>query len=311
MNRVAANTYRRLRGAVLSARDTLRGVPEPLLYRMSPVLLARYRYLTRMGRRLNLNRPTTFDEKLLWLMLFWRHPLKTRCADKIGLRDYATELGLAEALVEQYGVYESPDEIDFEAFPDRFVLKCTHGSGFNLFCLERERFDRNAARRKLAAWLERDFSAACGEIHYAGIPPRIVCERFIGDAAGRLPRDYKLHCFHGRVEFTTVCSERRIDLSGAVFDHYDRDWSAKLPYARCGLHPERVIPKPAAYDDMVRIAEKLSSPFPYVRVDLYDVEGRLFVGEMTFVPCAGTDTSYADIVQRLGDLITLPEPLGG
>lgn len=281
-----------------------------LLYHLSPALMARYRFRRQTGRRLPLERPETFDEKLMWMMLFWRHPLKTRCADKYAMRSYAEELGYGHLLVDLLGLYERAGDIDFDRLPDRFVLKANHGCGYNLICRDKSVLDPGQARRQLDRWMREDFSRVFGEVQYADIPRRILCERFLDDGTGALPSDFKLHCFHGRVHFTTVCSGRGAGGQGAAYDHYDRAWGALMPISKSGIHPERWQDRPACYDEMLEAAEALSRPFPYVRMDFYAVGGKALLGEMTFTPAGCIDTGYTDEAQReLGALIHLPERL--
>ncbi len=270
------------------------------------MLLARYRYRRLIGRRLDLANPVRLDEKLVWLMLNWHDRLKTTCTDKLGMRAYVSDLGYSGLLPELYGVYEKSTDIDFGTLPESFVLKCNHGSRFNIICPDKLELDTKAARRKLDAWMKRDFSMECGEIHYSGIEARILCERYLGDSAGHLPRDYKLHCFHGRVEFTMLCSGRSLDGRAGWYDYYDRPWKKKLPFSKSGVHPERQVPEPASYSVMVEAAEALSKPFPYVRMDFFEIDGAPILGEMTFTPAACTDSGYTDAAQAMGALLTLP-----
>jgi hypothetical protein len=307
-----------MHGRILRAiakRRTLRAwidsVPgyRSLLCSMSPAWLVRHRYKLKMGKRLDLKSPTTFDEKLLWLMLHWKDPAKTRCADKYAVRSYVEEKGLGRLLARLLGVYERSTDIDYDALPDRFALKCNHGWGCNVICSDKSRLDRNETCRRLDKWLRTDFSRLTGEIHYAAIKPRIICEEFLGDGTGVVPIDYKIYCFHGRAHCTMVCTGRGL-ATGTKFDFYNRDWTAKLPYSRSSLLAQRSIAKPEGYDDMLLAAELLSAPFPFVRMDFYSVGGRVVFGEMTFTPDACVDTGYTDIAQReLGTLITLPEEL--
>lgn len=279
-----------------------------LLFRLSPALFTRHRFRKETGRSLNLKNPQTFDEKLLWMELYWRNPLKTRCSDKYALRAYVEAQGYGRLLPELLGVYEQSGAIDFDALPERFVLKCTHGWGFNIICTNKGGLDRTAARRKLDAWMKTDFSRQFGEIHYAGIKPRIICEEYLDDGTGELPRDYKVHCFHGRAQFTTLCAGRNLDGSGATYEHYDRQWKSRLDYSKSGPPPREILPEPEAYPEMLAAAEALSRPFPYVRMDFFGVQGRAVIGEMTFTPASGIDKGYRDDVQKLlGAMITLPE----
>jgi len=309
------SAWSQLRTAAKRARDGWREAiaaadrrVHRLLYRRHPELLARYRFRTILKRRLDLEAPSRFDEKLAWLMLYWQHPLKTVCADKLGMREHVSARGFAHMLPALYAVYDTSREIDVDSLPSRFVLKCTHGSRFNVFCLDKRTLNLDALYRQLDAWLAIDFAESCGELHYSGITPRILCEEYLGDDEGNLPRDYKMSCFHGRVHFTMVCSGRSANRRPRCFDYYDRDWREKLPYSKSGLHPERQVPKPDAYDAMLAAAETLSRPFPFVRMDFYCVDGRPYLGEMTFTPSGCTDKGYADAIQSLGALITLPAP---
>ena len=276
------------------------------LCRISPRLLVNHRYQTKLGRVPDLKNPVTFDEKLLWLMLYWRHPLKTLCGDKYTLRSYVEQHGWGHLLPKLLGVYGHSREIDFEILPGRFVLKCTHGNKFNIICQDKARLDRRDACRQLDRWLATDISKIAGEIHYAAMKPRIICEEFLDDRSGGQPVDYKLYCFGGKVHCTLVCT-RRGELKKPRSDFYDLEWKTRLPYDNSNMPPEREIPKPAGYGEMMAAAEALSKPFPFVRMDFYSIQGRAVLGEMTFTPCACMDLDYTDLAQQqLGDLITLP-----
>jgi hypothetical protein len=279
------------------------------LARVSPYWLSRYRYRIKTGRKLCLNPAVSFDEKLLWLMLYWQSPLKTRCADKYTLRSYVEEQGLGHILPELHGVYTSAQEIDPAVLPNRFVLKCTHGSGFNIVCVDKTKLDWADARKKLDAWLRIDFSKVAGELHYAAMRPRIVCERFLDDLAGELPVDYKVYCFRGAAYCTMVCAGRGSN-AGLKFDFYDREWKNKLAFSRSSMLENRVVNQPASYAEMIAVAEKLSQPFPFVRMDFYNIAGRAVIGEMTFTPNGCIDPGLTDEAQReLGKRIQLPEKL--
>lgn len=280
------------------------------LYWLSPVIFQKHRYKKKVGKRLNLENPKTFDEKLLWIMLYWRHPLKVKCADKYEMRSYVESQGYGSLVLELIGVYEKSSEIDFNTLPDRFVLKCNHGCRFNIFCLDKKELDVEKTSRQLDLWMKQDYSVVCGEIHYADIKPRIICERFLGDDYGTLPTDYLMHCFQGKVHFTTVCTGRNTEGNGAVTDYYDRDWRTQMALSRKGVHPERWMPPPDCYQEMLEAAEALSKPFPYVRIDFFCFHGKALLGEFTFTPSASINTRYTDEAQKqLGDLINLPEPL--
>jgi hypothetical protein len=277
------------------------------LARLSPEILAAVRFRWNWGRWPDFRNPQTFDEKLLWLMRFWRHPLKTSCADKYAVRSYVEEHGLGHMLPNLLGVWESSAAIDFDALPDRFVLKCTHGCGCNIICKAKSALDRRDVRSRLDRWMRVDYSRIAGEVHYALIKPRIIAETFLDAGAGGLPDDYKLYCFNGAAHCTMVCTGRATGQPG--FDFYDREWKVNLPYSKSSALAHRQIPEPAGYREMLAAAETLSKPFPFVRMDFYSIAGRAIVGEMTFTPHGCIDTGYTDLAQReLGRLIDLPQP---
>ncbi len=279
-----------------------------LLCDISPLWLVRVLYKRQTGKWFDPRDPRTLDEKLLWLMLYWRHPLKTRCADKYAVRSYVEENGLAPLLTKLYGVYAKSEEIDFASLPDRFVLKTNHGCGFNILCKDKSGLDLAETRRKLGAWLKVDISKFGAELHYAAIKPRILCEEFLEDRSGQPLNDYKVFCFDGRAHCVMACTGRTEQ--GAKYDFYDRDWTTKLAYSKTSLLANRTIPRPEALDEILEAAEKLAKPFPFVRVDFYSVDGRAKFGEMTFTPHGSIDAYMTDLAQNtMGDLLRLPEKL--
>ena len=239
-------------------------------------------------------------------MIYWRHPLKSRCADKYDVRSYVEENGLGHLLTEFCGVYSDSGEIDFGSLPSQFVLKCTHGCDFNIICTDKTKLDIGAAQRKLDAWMKIDFSKYNGELHYASIKPRIICEEFLEDGTGKPLNDYKVYCFDGKAHCTMACTDRTE--KGANYDFYDREWKNKLAYSKSSLLADRHIPKPDDYEEILEAAEKLSKPFPFVRIDFYSFRGRAVFGEMTFTPHGCIDTYMTDLAQTtMGDLIRLPK----
>lgn len=276
------------------------------LYALSPYLLVQYLYIKNTGKRFKAKNPRTLDEMLLWLNLYWRHPLKARCSDKYAVRSYVEEHGMGHHLTNLYGVYAYSAEIDFSKLPDQFVLKCTHGCGFNIFCRDKSHLDIKEAKRKLDAWMKVDISKLAGEVHYASIKPRIICEAFLEDRSGKALSDYKVYCFDGKAHCTMACTDR--EAKRAKYDFYDREWKNKLAYSKSSLLANRNIPKPEAYDEIIQAAEVLSKPFPFVRMDFYSVNGKPVFGEMTFTPHGCIDTFMTDLAQDvMGKLIKLPE----
>lgn len=238
-------------------------------------------------------------------MLYWNHPLKMLCSDKYAVRSYVTENGLGHILPELFGVYTSAGEINFADLPERYVLKCTHGCGFNVFCLDKSLFDFEGARKKLDRWMKTDFGKYWGELHYSSIKPRIICEAYLDNLPGRPLVDYKVYCFDGKVHCSMVCIGRG---SGATkFDFYDLEWRNIPDYCRPGASANLCLPKPETYETMIEAAETLSKPFPFVRVDFYSIKGKVVFGEMTFSPSGGIDTDLTVTAQNvMGKLIKLP-----
>jgi hypothetical protein len=281
-----------------------------VLVAVSPELLARLRYRAAWGRWPDFQKPTTFDEKLLWLNLYWRHPLKVECGDKYTLRGYVERQGLGHLLPRLYGVYESAQAIDFGALPEQFVLKCTHGCKANIFCRDKVEFDLARARRDLTRWMGTDYSKLLGELHYAGMKPRIISEEFLRDGTGRLPTDYKVYCFNGRPCWVLVCYDR-IPNGKASLAVADVHWNP-VAFYRDEPPGGREVPRPAGLPEMLSACEKLSAPFPFVRIDFYSIGGRAMLGEMTFTPDACIDRTYTDYAQQeMGRRLELPQAWAG
>lgn len=277
------------------------------LYDLSPVCLSKVRYRVLKGHWPNFKNPQSFDEKLLWLNLYWQDPLKARCGDKYTMRSYVVQHGLGHILPSLIGVYDNVREIDFDALPRRFVLKCTHGCGFNIVCKDKSRLDTEASKRQLDEWMQEDFAKRYGELHYAAMRPRIICEEFLDDLSSDLPSDYKLFCFAGEPHCTMACTGRTMN-GRANYDFYDLGWKTKLVYSKTSILANRDIPKPSAYEEMIAAAAKLSEPFPFVRIDFYSIKGKAVIGEMTFTPAGCIDVNLTDLAQSvLGEMIKLPE----
>ena len=277
-------------------------------YSLVPVLMARLRYRTAKGTWPDLKAPRTFDEKLLWLNFYWKQPLKARCGDKYTVRSYAAERGLGEYFPRLYGVYDRAADIDFDSLPAKFVLKCSHGCKFNIICRNKQDLDVKKVRKLLSRWLKTDYSRKYGELHYAAMEPRIICEEFLEEPGAELPSDYKVYCFRGKAHCTMSCTQRTLN-GLAKYAYYDRDWKNRLPYKKRDVDT-RQVPEPGAYQEMVRMAELLSEPFPFVRVDFYSINGRVLIGEMTFTPGGCVNPYATDQAEEvLGGLVRLPEKL--
>lgn len=268
----------------------------------------RLRYLQRMHRVLHLRHPRRFTEKLQWLKLHDHDLLYPTLVDKRAVKEYVTERIGAQYVLPTLGVWDRFEDIDFDALPERFVLKCTHDSGGAVLCPGRAAFDRDAAERKLRRHMNRNYYWHGREWPYRAVQPRILAEPYLSGPDGAEPVDYKLWCFHGKPELTLVCSGR-FSPQGLREDFYDMAWN-RLPLARPN-HPnsEQSLPPPRHYGLMQRLAAELAGAFPFVRVDFYEVDGRVYFGEFTFYPASGLTGFVPEAGDdRLGQLLRLPEP---
>ena len=224
------------------------------------------------------------------------------------MRAYAKQQGMEHLLPKVFCIYESVDAIDFSALPDRFVLKCTHGFKCNSFCRSKREYNVLGARHDLSRWMKTDYSLEEGEVHYAGMQPRVICEEFLEEPGHELPRDYKVFCFDGRAYCTMACQQREPNGKPRL-DFYDLGWTAALPYAAPDIKASQWIPKPAAYEEIIEAAERLAQPFPFVRIDFYSINGKAVLGEMTFTPGGCVSATYLTMAaqRELGSLLSLPQ----
>ncbi|MEK5066209.1 ATP-grasp fold amidoligase family protein [Cytobacillus sp. FSL R5-0596] len=281
------NTYKRIR---------TQDIPDQELKKL---------FFKRLGYHLNLDEPKTFNEKLQWLKLNWKNPLIPICVDKLTVRDYVKQKGLGHTLNELIGVYENIKEIDFNKLPEKFVLKATHGSGWNIVCNDKKGIDWKTSKRKLKRWMNDNYYYHGYEWVYKEIKPRIISEKFLEDKKHDELLDYKFMCFNGEVKCLFICSGRNKE-EGLKVDFYDVDWNL-MPFYRKYPNSGKKIPKPEGFNMMIEYAKLLSEPFPFVRVDFYEVNGKIYFGELTFFPGSGLEffspESYDNL---LGSWIELP-----
>ncbi len=265
--------------------------------KISPKFNAKLLFLMRTHKWPNLKSPKTFNEKTTWLKLnkYNDDDLVSQCADKYAVREYVESKGCGEILNELYGVYDDFDKIDFDKLPDKFAIKCTHGCAYNIIVRDKMNFDIDAARKKIKSWQKEKYGYATAELHYTKIKPRIIIEKYLCDKDDRMPLDYKFYCMHGKVKCILVCSERDEKLK---LSYYDMDWN-RLPYEKKSWSAEKNIEKPKNLERMIRYVERLSKDFPFVRIDLYNDNGKIIFGEMTFTPacsCAPYYTSDTEVL---------------
>jgi hypothetical protein len=276
-----------------------------LITKIFPVYATKRKYKMLFGTPINLANPQTFIEKCHWQKLYWRHPLVAKCADKYEVREYIQECGYAHVLNVLYGVYENTDEIEWDKLPSKFALKATHGCGFNIITSNKSNLNKVEVFKSLNGWLKQTYGLTTEEIQYFKMKPRIICERYLETDDGFFPNDYKFYCFNGTVHCVMAVSSR--GQGTTKFDFYDRLWQKKLAYSKSSLKESRVIEKPKSYLQMIEVVEKISRPFPFVRVDFYDYNGVPIFGEMTFTPSGCNDTGYTKVgFENLSRVFKLP-----
>ncbi|MDJ0945019.1 MAG: ATP-grasp fold amidoligase family protein [Kiloniellales bacterium] len=245
--------------------------------------LVEINHLLRTGAPVNLEAPRTYCDKMSHLKLFHDNPLMAFCTDKVSVRRYVAWKGLAETLVPLLAAYERAADFRADDLPARFVAKASHGSGWVLFCRDRQSFDVAAARRRFARWLAEDYSLRRGETNYRGIPPRIVVEPLIEHLESFI--EYKFFCFHGAPKFVSVISSR---IRGEpVRGIYEMDWR-KADYGSEGLKLDpATLPAPPEFARLKAMAEKLAEDFLHVRVDFIVADGDIYFSELTFYNLGG------------------------
>ena len=261
-----------------------------------------------MGKKLDLSDPRTFNEKLQWLKLHDRKPIYTTMVDKFTSKKYVADLIGEEYVVPALGgPWASFDEIDFDALPDRFVLKTNHDSGGVIVCRDKATLDKEKARAFFEKHLARNYYWSNREWPYKDVKPCIFAEEFMEDGKTGELRDYKFFCFNGEVKALFVATERQKAGEEVKFDFFDAEYR-HLPL-RQG-HPNAKTPpeKPAYFEEMKRLASKLSQGFPQLRVDFYEANGKIYFGELTFFHFSGMVPFLPEEWDKtLGGWITLPE----
>ena len=258
------------------------------------------------GKKPDLQSPKTFNEKLQWLKIHDRKPEYTTMVDKYAAKQYVADKLGEQYIIPTLGVWNHFDDIDFERLPNQCVLKCTHDSGGLVICKDKGIFDKDAAKKKIEKCLKRNYYWSGREWPYKNVQPRIIAEMYMSDGTEKELNDYKLMCFNGKVKATFVCSNR-FSKEGLNITFYDTNWK-RMPFERY-THPasRTEIRKPASYEQMVKLAEQLSQKIPFLRVDFYEVKGKIYFGELTFYPASGMEKfNPEDWDVTLGEWIKFP-----
>lgn len=258
-----------------------------------------------MKNRLHWKNPMTFNEKLQWLKLYDRKPIYPRLVDKAAVKDYVADRIGKEYVIKTIGIYDTPYKIDFNKLPDKFVLKTTHGGGGNgvVVCKDKNTLDVPKVRGKLKKSLESDIYTLFREWPYKDVPRKIIAEEYVESEDGDL-RDYKFFCFNGEPRFLKVDFGRFVEHHA---NYYDMEWNL-MPFEETDVRrvAEHREIQPGNFKKMVEFARKLSQGHKFLRVDLYNVNGKIYFGELTFYPASGLGTfTPSEWDRKLGAMMSL------
>ena len=263
-------------------------------------------YQKKFGKELNLDNPKTFNEKVNWYKINGRNPLMEICADKVAVREYIAEKGYSEYLNEVYGVYDSVEDIDLNSLPESFVIKAAHGSNMNYVVKDKSSFDWKHAKRMMKSWLKQDIYWSGREWVYKNMPKRIIIEKYLEDKETGELRDYKFYCFDGYVNSLLVATNRQSKTNELCFDYFDSNYNHLDLTNHWHPNAKNVPQKPKQFELMKASAQELSKGFPEVRVDFYEVNGKIYFGEFTFFDAGGCLLIHPDDWDKeWGDLIKL------
>lgn len=278
----------------------MNGNIKSILYWIPKKSLTKLRYYYATQKKLNLKKPKDFNEKVLYLMLNEFGEKERDCADKYQVRNYVKEKGLKSILINLYDKYDDVDQIKFDKLPNEYVLKTNHGCGCTIIKIKDKEIDSNLAIKELKNSLKRNYAKETLEYHYEKIKPCILCEEYLSENNKISPTDYKIFCFNGKAKFLLVCGDRDSVVKKV---YYDLNWD-KLKCTKEEQIGE--FDKPENFEEMIKVAEKLSEDFKFVRVDLYNINGKIYFGELTFTPRGGINTTIKqEYLDKWGELIKI------
>ena len=262
-------------------------------------------YFAHFKRFCNLRNPETYNEKLNWLKLHDRNEEYTKLVDKYEVKEYIASIIGEDYIIPTLGVWNHFDDIDFEKLPNQFVLKCTHDSEGLVIVKDKSKLDKVAAKEKIEAALKQNFYYIGREWPYKNVKPRIIAEKYMEDHVDGELRDYKFFCFDGQPKAMFIASDRASD--HVKFDYFDLEFN-HLDIKQKYPHAQNTLRKPETFDKMIEFSKILSKGFPHVRVDFYEVDGRLYFGELTFYHFSGfMPFEPSKLDKTFGDWIHLPK----
>ena len=263
-------------------------------------------FRARFGRKLNLNNPETFNEKLQWLKLYNRKPEYTKMVDKYLVRDYVKEKIGEEYLIPLLGVWDDPEKIDFNELPMQFVLKCNHNSGLGMcICKDKNSQDINKVKEELKKGINQNYYLTSREWPYKDVPRRIIAEKYMVDESGYELKDYKFYCFDGKVKLVMINSDRMSSekTKANYFDENYQPLDFVWGYENAEIPPQ----KPEKFEEMKYLAEKLSEGITHVRIDFYQTPSGIYFGEITFFDGSGFDAiEPIEWDYKIGSWLKLP-----
>lgn len=265
-----------------------------------------FRFKNRVGYWPHLNHPRTFNEKLQWLKLNDRHAEYTQMVDKIDAKKYVASIIGDKYIIPTLGVWNSVDEIEWDKLPNQFVIKVSSDSGGIVVCKDKQTLDIEKAKEKLTNGWGKNYYVHNKEYPYRDLTPRIIAEEYKEDESGYELRDYKIFCFNGEPKILFVASDRQKAGEDTKFDFFDLNWN-HLPFTNGHPNSKEHIAKPKNFEEMLEIAKKLSVDIPQVRIDLYNCNGQIYFGEITFFHWSGM-TAFDPVEWdfKLGKMIKLP-----
>ena len=279
---------------------------------LSPTLNSKLRYASVFKKPLNLKNPQTFCEKILKMKLdsYGTDPLVRQCADKYAVRKYIEDNGCPEILVPLIASYDKPEEINWDSLPEQFAMKWNFGCGFNIICDDKSKLSEDDVVKQMKKWSKKRCYLSCSEMQYKKVPKKILVEQYLKPKQGKLPEDYKVYCFGGKAMYVMLCIGREYGHPKFLFFDKDFRFMRNFSYAGMEMPEDFSMEKPAGYDDLIKYAEMISKPFPFVRADFYLLDGKVYFGELTFTPAGAvfhSATKPPELEKIFGDLIQLPE----